>query len=107
MVALTDSNFDLDLERAEEEMDWEEATETIAGANGVELGVLDGTTPPDEWVEAIASGTVLVLAIEGDLNELAAGFARDVQELDGKLVHFRDFLIVAPSGVGVDTDRLS
>lgn len=106
MVTLTDSNFDLDLRTAEDEMEFEEAAGTVVGSDRVELGVLDGTTPPEEWVEAVASGRVLVLAIEGDLNELAAGFARDVTELDGQLVHFRDFLIVSPPGVDVDTGRL-
>lgn len=106
MVTLTDSGFDLDLRSAEDEMEWEEGSETVVGSDRVELGVLDGTTPPEEWVEAVASGHVLVLAIEGDLNELAASFARDVTELDGQLVHFRDFLIVSPPGMDVDTDRL-
>ena len=109
MVALTDSGFDLDLEKAEEEVEWEEATETIetvVGSDRVELGILDGTTPPEEWIEAVASGHVLVLAIEGDLNELAAGFARAVTEFDAQLVHFRDFLIVSPPGVDVDNHRL-
>jgi hypothetical protein len=106
VVTLTDSGFDLDLRSAEDEMEWEEGSETVVGSDRVELGVLDGTTPPEEWVEAVASGHVLVLAIEGDLNELAASFARDVTELDGQLVHFRDFLIVSPPGMDVDTDRL-
>ena len=109
MVALTDSGFDLDLEKAEGEVEWAEEVEnveTIVGSDRVELGILDGTTPPEEWIEAVASGHVLVLAIEGDLNELAAGFARDVTEFDAQLVHFRDFLIVSPPGVDVDNDRL-
>jgi hypothetical protein len=106
VVTLTDSGFDLDLRSAEDEMEWEEGSETVVGSDRVELGVLDGTTPPEEWVEAVASGHVLVLAIEGDLNELAASFARDVTELNGQLVHFRDFLIVSPPGMDVDTDRL-
>jgi hypothetical protein len=47
-----------------------------------------------------------VLAVEGDLNELAAGFARDVKEMGGDLMHFRGFLVVSPPGVEIGTDRL-
>jgi hypothetical protein len=47
-----------------------------------------------------------VLNVEGDLNELAAGFARDVKEGGGELMHFRDFLIVTPPGVDIDAERL-
>ena len=47
-----------------------------------------------------------MLSVDGDVNELAAGFARDIRDMDGELVHFRGFLIVAPPGVAVDTDRL-
>lgn len=72
----------------------------------VELGVLDGTTEPTEWVEVVESGRVLFLSIEGDVNELAAGFARDIYEAGGELVHFRGFLVVAPPGIDVDTERL-
>ncbi len=72
----------------------------------VELGVLDGTTEPTEWVDVVESGRVLFLSIEGDVNELAAGFARDIYEAGGELVHFRGFLVVAPPGIDVDTERL-
>jgi hypothetical protein len=96
------TDFDLDLRTAEEEID-EEETDT---GSRIELGVLDGTTPDEEWVEAVESGTTLVLNIEGDVNELAAGFARDVKEFGGDLVHFRGFLVVTPPNVDVDTDRL-
>jgi hypothetical protein len=95
------SDFDLDLRTVETELDPE------ADLSGrVELAVLDGTTPPGEWVEAVEDGSVLVLAVEGDLNELAAGFAREVRDAGGNLVRFRGFLVVAPPDVHVDTDRL-
>jgi hypothetical protein len=93
-------DLDLDLQTAEGELD------DLDDAGRVELGVLDGSDPPGEWVEAIAGGAVLVLAVEGDLNELAAGFARDVKEMGGDLMHFRGFLVVSPPGVEIGTDRL-
>lgn len=93
------SDFGLDLARAEEELDDE-----VDGA--VVLGVLDGETDPQEWIDAVRSGDVLVLAVEGDLNTLAAGFAREIRASGGSLTHFRGFLVVAPSGVEIDSDRL-
>jgi len=96
--------FDLDLRNAEAEMD-----ETAGGdgqAGRVVLGVLDGTTPPEEWIETVVAGNVLLLSVDGDLNELAAPFAADVQEAGGSLMHFRDFLVLAPPGVDVDADRV-
>lgn len=99
------SDFSLDLRTAEEELDIGEAEEGAFGGKVV-LGVLDGTTPDEEWLSEIADGHVLLLAIEGDLNELAAGFARDVKEAGGTLTHFRRFLVVAPPGVVVDNERL-
>jgi hypothetical protein len=96
------SGFDLDLGAVEQRMD--EGDTDREGR--VVLGVLNGTTPPAEWVETIEDGSVLVLSIDGDLNELAAGFARDVKEIGGELVHFRAFLIVTPPGIDIDTDRL-
>ncbi|SDR36649.1 DUF5779 family protein [Natronobacterium texcoconense] len=95
------SDFDLDLRTVEEHIDDELDLE-----GSIVLGILDGTTPADEWLETISNGNVLVLNVEGDVNELAAGFARDVKEAGGNLVHFRGFLIVTPPGVDVDTDRL-
>ncbi|WP_226007589.1 DUF5779 family protein [Natrinema salinisoli] len=95
------SDFDLDLRAVEEHIDDELELE-----GSIILGVLDGETPADEWLEAISKGNVLVLCVEGDVNELAAGFARDVREADGNLVHFRGFLLVTPPGVDVNTDRL-
>lgn len=49
---------------------------------------------------------MLVLSIDGELNELATDFAREIKDMGGHLVHFRGFLIVTPSGIHVDTDRL-
>ncbi|MFC4989957.1 MULTISPECIES: DUF5779 family protein [Saliphagus] len=99
------SGFDLDLERVEDEIDSATDREDDGDANVV-LGVLDGTTPDEEWLETVTEGAVLVLAVDGDVNELAAGFARTVKESGGELVHFRGFLIVSPPGVDVDTSRL-
>jgi hypothetical protein len=99
------SEFDgLDLQSVEDEL----ADDSDTGGSGrVVLGVLDGTTDPQEWIETIDAGAVLVLNVEGDLNELAAGFARDVKEGGGELMHFRDFLVVTPPGVDIDADRLN
>ncbi|RLM70945.1 hypothetical protein DVK05_03685 [Halorubrum sp. Atlit-8R] len=96
------SDWDLDLRDAEAKMD-----EAFAAAGDVVLGVLDGTTDPEEWVRSVDYGNTLVLSIDGDLNELAAPFARDVKDMDGELMHFRGFLVVTPPGVSIDTDRLS
>ncbi|MFB6071302.1 MAG: DUF5779 family protein [Halanaeroarchaeum sp.] len=98
------SDFSLDLRNAEEQIEVDD--EAAAHDVGVVLGVLNGETPDEEWLREIDRGNVLFLAIEGDLNELAAGFARDVKDADGTLMHFRTFLVVAPPGVTVDTDRL-
>ncbi|EMA37953.1 DUF5779 family protein [Halococcus hamelinensis] len=95
------SDFDLDLQAIEGEID-----EADGAATRVVLGVLDGGTPKSDWVAEVESGGVLVLAVEGNLNRLAGGFARDVRELGGELIHFRQFLIVTPPGVSIDTDRL-
>lgn len=97
--------FDLDLRAIEEQLDEDEGTSAASGGD-LELGVLDGSTPAEEWIDAVEDGRVLVLAIEGDLNRLAAGFAREVHEAGGELVHFRGFLVVTPPGVAVDTKRL-
>lgn len=93
------TDFGLDLERAEQELD-------DAAEGDVILGVLDGSTGPQEWIDAIDRGNVLVLAVEGDLNTLAAGFAREVRADGGSLMHFRGFLVVTPEGVNIDSDRL-
>ena len=95
------SDFDLDLRTVEEHID-----EELDLDGELVLGVLDGSTPADEWLETISNGNVLVLCVEGNVNELASGFARDVKESGGNLVHFRGFLIVTPPGVDVNTDRL-
>ena len=94
------SDFDLDLRGAEEQLDDDELDGHVV------LGVLDGTTEPTEWIDEIERGNVLFLSVEGDLNRLAAGFARDVKEMGGKLMHFRSFLVVSPPGVSINTDRL-
>jgi hypothetical protein len=94
------SDFDLDLQTAEGELDEPE------NGGRVVLGVLDGTTDPLEWVEHVENDDILVLNVEGDLNELAAPFARDIRDLGGELMHFRDFLVVSPPGRDIDTDRL-
>ncbi len=97
-------NFDgLDLHSVEDQLNDGESPD---GGGRIVLGVLDGTTPGEQWVELIEDGAVLVLNVEGDLNELGAGFAREVSESGGNLVHFRGFLIVTPPGVSIDTDRL-
>jgi hypothetical protein len=96
------SEFDLDLQTVENEIE----DETGERAHRVVLGVLDGRTPSEEWIAEIDDDAVLVLAVEGDLNRLASGFASDVREMDGELIHFRKFLLVTPPGVHIDTDRL-
>lgn len=93
--------FNLDLRRAEDEIDIPDDFE-----GGVTLGVLDGDTPAGEWLDEVQGGNVLFLAVEGDLNDLAAGFAGEVKEAGGSLVHFRQFLVVAPPSVDVDASRL-
>ncbi|WP_256392229.1 DUF5779 family protein [Natronoarchaeum rubrum] len=98
------TDFSLDLGAVEDQIEEDDEGETLGGE--VVLGVLDGTADPDEWCETVLRGNVLVLAVEGDINELAAGFARDVRDGGGELVHFRGFLVVSPPGVSIDTDRL-
>lgn len=94
-------DLDLDLQTAEGELDQD------TGEKGrVVLGILDGSTPDEEWIEAVDDGAVLVLSVEGDLNRLAAGFARDIREKGGELMHFREFLVVSPPDVAIDSERL-
>jgi hypothetical protein len=97
------SDFDLDLQAVETEITDEGEGERT---NRVVLGVLDGRTPEEEWVTEVEDDAVLVLAVEGDLNRLAGGFARDIREMGGELIHFRKFLLVTPPGVSIDTGRL-
>ncbi|MFC7139354.1 DUF5779 family protein [Halosimplex aquaticum] len=99
------SEIDLDLQTVEEELTEEEDGDDDSGGRVV-LGVLDGSTPEEEWLAAIEDGQTLVLSVEGDVNELASGFARDVRDADGELMHFRGFLVVTPPGVSIDTSRL-
>ncbi len=93
-------DFDLDLQTAEGELDEPEASGQVV------LGVLDGETDADEWIAHIENDDVLVLSVEGDLNTLAAGFAREIRDMGGELMHFRDFLVVSPPSREIDTDRL-
>ncbi|RDZ61688.1 hypothetical protein C5B90_18850 [Haloferax sp. Atlit-12N] len=93
-------DFNLNLQTAEEHLDEDDAEGDVV------LGVLDGSTPPEKWVQSVARGNVLFLAIEGDLNKLASGFARDVKDMGGQLMHFRKFLVVSPPGVDINTDDL-
>jgi hypothetical protein len=97
------SEFDLDLRNAEEQLEGG----TDDGGSEVVLGVLDGSTDPGEWIEAVETGKILLLDVNGDLNRLAAGFAREIRDAGGTLMRFRGFLVVTPPGVGIDTDRLS
>ncbi|WP_416839704.1 DUF5779 family protein [Haloferax sp. DFSO52] len=93
-------DFNLNLQTAEEHLDEDEPEGDVV------LGVLDGSTPPEEWVQSVARGNTLMLAIDGDLNKLASGFARDVKEIGGQLMHFRKFLVVTPPGVDINTENL-
>lgn len=93
------SDFDLDLRHAEEQLEEFDGDRVV-------LGVLNGTTDPEEWIREIENGGILVLSIDGDLNELAAGFARDIKDQGGELMHFRGFLVVTPPDVSIDTNRL-
>lgn len=98
------SEFGLDLERVEELIDDEELE--AASEDRVVLGVLDGTTPPEEWVELVGAGHTVVLAVEGSLEELAREFVPQIDEHGGDVVHFRSFLIMTPPGQSVDNSRL-
>jgi hypothetical protein len=93
------AEFDLDLREAEAQLDDLPSDEVV-------LGVLNGETEGTEWVQTVTQGNVLVLSIDGDLNELAASFARDIKEMGGELMHFREFLIVTPPETAINTDRL-
>jgi len=95
----------LDLQAVEDRLDAGGDDAPLA-SDRVVLDVLDETTPPEEWIQLVASGAVLVLHVDGDLNELAAGFARDIRDGGGSLMHFRGFLVVTPTDVDIDADRL-
>jgi len=96
------SDIELDLQTVEEDLETEEDDED----RRVVLGVLDGTTPDEEWLAVVDGGDTLVLDVKGELNELAAGFARDVSEAGGDLMHFRGFLVVTPPDVSIDASRV-
>lgn len=96
---MSNSGFDLDLQTAEKEMDFADDEQVI-------LGILDGTTPVAERIEAIERGNVLILAIDGDLKELAGDLAPAVKKRGGNLVHFRKFLIISPPDLEIDTSEL-
>ncbi|WP_435177855.1 DUF5779 family protein [Halorussus sp. AFM4] len=98
-------SFDLDLQTVEKEID-DGDTDREQSDRRIVLGELNGETDEREWFEVIDRGDVLVLAIEGELAELAADLAPRVKERGGNLIHFREFLIVTPADVSVDTDRL-
>ena len=93
------ADFDLDLREAEAQLDDMPSDEVV-------LGVLNGETEDAEWVQSITQGNVLVLSVEGDLNELAAGFAREIKDMGGELMHFREFLIITPPETAINTGRL-
>lgn len=93
------TDFDLDLRDAEAELG-------DLPSDQVVLGVLNGETSDDEWIQAVTQGNILVLSVEGDLNTLASGFAREIKDMGGELMHFREFLIVTPPEIQINTDRL-
>ena len=93
------TEFDLDLRDAEAELG-------DLPSDQVVLGVLNGETSADEWIQAVTQGNILVLSVEGDLNKLAAGFAREIKDMGGELMHFRKFLVVTPPDIQINTDRL-
>ena len=93
------ADFDLDLREAEAQLDDMPSDEVV-------LGVLNGETEDDEWVQSITLRNVLDLSVEGDLNELAAGFAREIKDMGGEIMHFREFLIITPPETAINTDRL-
>jgi len=98
------SDFDLDLRAVEDQID--EGEEGGDASGEVVLGVLDDPDPLAPVGGPVEEGNVLVLAVEGDVNERAAGFAREVRDAGGDLVHFRGFLVLSPPGVSIDTGRL-
>lgn len=94
------TDFGLNLRNAEEQLEEE------LSYGDVVLGVLDGSTDPQQWVDAVERGNVLVLSVDGDLNSLAAGFAREIRDMGGSLMHFRKFLVITPEDTDIDTSRL-
>ncbi|QZA89235.1 hypothetical protein K0C01_03560 [Salinarchaeum sp. IM2453] len=112
------SDFGLDLQTVEQEIqNQQDATaredektknteDTGEETRRIVLDVLDGTANTDEWTSLVQSGTPLVLAVEGDIEEGASPFVREIVEMGGDIVHFRSFLIVVPPEVEIDNSRL-
>lgn len=114
------SDFGLDLQTVEQEIQKQqdspahedektkktEDTDTGEESRRIVLDVLDGTANADEWTSLVRSGTPLVLAVEGDIEESASPFVREIVEMGGDIVHFRSFLIVVPPEVEIDNSRL-
>ncbi|WP_135827241.1 DUF5779 family protein [Halorussus ruber] len=98
--------FDLDLQTVEQEIEDSADGDDGQTDRSIVLGTLDGTTDEREWFEVVDRGDVLVLAVEGDLPELAEDLVPRVKERGGNLVHFREFLLVTPASVSVDSSRL-
>ena len=96
---MDNSGFDLDLKAVEAQMETD-------GYERVVVGVLDGSTPAEEWIETVEAGAVLVLSVSGDVNELGGDVADVVRELGGDMVSFGNSLVATPPGVTIDTDRL-
>lgn len=92
--------FDLDLGRIEQDLAGDEAGRVV-------LGVLGEDAAGKDWLGEIRQGRVLVLAVDGDLNQVGHEFATGVKDFGGSLVHFRGFLIATPPGITVDTSNLS
>jgi len=96
------SDWDLDLRDAEEQMD-----EAFAAAGDVVLGVLDGTTDPRRVGPQHRLRQHPRVVRRRRPQRTRRGFAREVKDMGGELMHFRGFLVVTPPGVTIDTDRLS
>jgi len=92
--------FNLDLAGAEEHLDG------LSDVDRVVLGIVDGSDDPARWIELVAEGCVLVLSIEGPLEERVSPFAEPIADAGGTLMHFRGFLIVSPPGIDIDNGLL-
>ncbi len=90
--------FDLDLGSIEENMPEEDRR--------VILDVLDMSRNGEQWVRDVAKGNILVLHVRGELDEVVGGFAEEIKEFGGSIMHFRSFLVITPPDVDIDADRL-